>query len=348
MQAALWCVGRRVRKKTRQTGMSGKVFHMEAPLPKTVHDVFYNSRGLRPGWRLAIFFLMVFGTAALVQILVRLGGPTSPASGSRASSPYMVPIGNGIAELVLFLVILLFSWIMSKIEHRSVGEYGLPVKKGVFTKFITGYVLWGFLPLVVLLSIMRLLGVFYFGNLSLHGKDIVIWGVLWGFMFLMVGFFEEYSFRGYALHTLIEGIGFWPAALIMALAFARVHMGNGGETRVGIIATGVFALFAAAILRRTGDLWLAVGAHAGWDWGQTYFFGVNDSGLQAPGHLLNPSQSGPAWLSGGSVGPEGSVLTLILWAVMFVLFLVIYRGKSEPELVVSTNPITTFDAGRRS
>jgi uncharacterized protein len=325
--------------ETRQIGMSGKVFYTEAPLPKTIHDVFYNSRGLRPGWRLAIFLLMVFGTAALVQFLVHLGGPTSAAPISRASSPYMIPIGTGIAELVLFLVILLFSWIMSRIEHRSVGEYGLPVRKGVFTKFITGYVLWGFLPLVVLLSIMRLLGVFYFGNLSLHGKDIVIWGVLWGFMFLMVGFFEEYSFRGYALHTLIEGIGFWPAALIMALAFARVHMGNGGETRVGIIATGVFALFATAILRRTGDLWLAVGAHAGWDWGQTYFFGVNDSGLQAPGHLLNPSQSGPAWLSGGSVGPEGSVLTLILWAVMFVLFLLIYRRSPEAETTHTNSPL---------
>ena len=304
-------------------------------MPKTLRDVFYNSHGLRAGWRLAIFLLMVFGTAALVRFIVRLGGPTSPAPGSRASSPYMTPIGNGIAELVLFLVIFLFSWIMSKIEHRSVGEYGLPLRNKAFSKFITGYVFWGFLPLTVLLVIMRLLGVFYFGNLSLHGKDIVIWGVLWGFMFLMVGFFEEYSFRGYALHTLIEGIGFWPAALIMALAFARVHMGNGGETRVGIIATGVFALFATAILRCTGDLWMAVGAHAGWDWGQTYFFGVNDSGLQAPGHLLNPSQSGPAWLSGGSVGPEGSVLTLILWALMFVLFLVIYRKREEPALDAS-------------
>jgi membrane protease YdiL (CAAX protease family) len=310
-------------------------------MPTAVRDVFYNNRGLRPGWRLAIFLLMVFGTAALVQFIVHLGGPTSPAPGTRASSPYLIPLGNGVAELVLFFVILLFSWIMSRIENCSVGDYGLPLKTGFLSKFFRGYIFWGFLPLFVLLLIMRLLGVFYFGNLSLHGKDIVIWGVLWGFMFLMVGFFEEYSFRGYALHTLIEGIGFWPAALIMALAFARVHMGNGGETRVGIIATGVFALFAAAILRRTGDLWLAVGAHAGWDWGQTYFFGVNDSGLQAPGHLLNPSQSGPAWLSGGSVGPEGSVLTLILWSVMFVLFLQIYRRSPDAE---TTHPNNALEA----
>ncbi len=305
-----------------------------------VHDVFYNDRGLRAGWRLAIFLLMVFGTATVVQLIVHRAGPASAGSGSQMASSYLLPLESGVADLILFLAILLFSWIMSRIEHRSVGEYGLPLKKSAFSKFLTGYVFWGFLPLAILLAIMRMLGVFYFGNLSLYGKEIIIWGVLWGFMFLMVGFFEEYTFRGYALHTLAEGIGFWPAVLIMSFGFAYVHMGNGGETTVGIIATAVFAMFAAAILRRTGDLWLAVGAHAGWDWGQTYFFGVNDSGMQAPGHLLNPSQSGPAWLSGGSVGPEGSVLTLILWAVMFVAFLLIYRKPPESQV---TRPSTTFD-----
>jgi membrane protease YdiL (CAAX protease family) len=311
-------------------------------LPNTVHDIFYNSRGLRAGWRLVIFLLMLFGTFAMVQLVVRSAGPTAAASRPSLTSSYLLPLGNGIAELVLFLVILLFSWIMSRIEHCSVGEYGLPLKKGFLEKFFRGYIFWGFLPLVVLLLIMRLLRVFYFGNLSLHGKDIVIWGALWGFMFLMVGFFEEYAFRGYVLHTLAEGIGFWPAAITLSFGFAYVHMGNGGETKVGVVATAVFAMFGAAILRCTGDLWLAVGAHAGWDWGQTYFFGVNDSGLQAPGHLLNPSQSGPAWLSGGSVGPEGSVLTLILWAVMFALFLLIYRKRHQSGLVVSTTDQDTL------
>jgi membrane protease YdiL (CAAX protease family) len=325
-------------------------------LPTFIHNVFFNSRGLRAGWRLTIFSFMVFGTAAVVQFIARLAGPAATGPGSSGpapipGSPYLLPLLGGISELILFLVFLLFSWIMSKIEHRSVGEYGLPLMRPAVTKFLTGYIFWGFLPLTVLLVIMRMLGVFHFGNLSLHGPQIIIWGLLWGFMFLMVGFFEEYSFRGYALYTLADGIGFWPAAIIMALGFARVHMDNGGETKVGVIATAVFAMFGAAILRRTGDLWLAVGAHAGWDWGQTYFFGVNDSGLQAPGHLFNPSQSGPTWLSGGSVGPEGSVLTLILWAVMFALFLMIYRKRSEPALIASTAedmPFPSSSSGMQS
>jgi membrane protease YdiL (CAAX protease family) len=89
-------------------------------------------------------------------------------------------------------------------------------------------------------------------------------------------------------------------------------------------------------LWRTGNLWLAVGAHAGWDWGQSFFFGVSDSGFQAPGHLLNPHAAGPDWLSGGTVGPEGSVLTLILLAMMTVLFLALYRNPREPVAMITS------------
>jgi hypothetical protein len=36
------------------------------------------------------------------------------------------------------------------------------------------------------------------------------------------------------------------------------------------------------------------------------------------------------------VGPEGSILTLILWGVMFLAFLVFYRKRKEPALVMTT------------
>jgi len=176
---------------------------------------------------------------------------------------------------------------------------------------------------------------FYFGDVTELNTRILGWGLLWFAVFLLVGFFEEYILRGYFFYTLADGIGFWPAAVIQALLFALGHMGNGGETKIGIIATGLFALFAATTLWRTGNLWLAVGAHAGWDWGQSYFFGVNDSGFQAPGHLLNPHVSqGPDWLTGGTVGPEGSAVTLVLWAIMTIVFLWLYRKRNEPALVV--------------
>jgi membrane protease YdiL (CAAX protease family) len=296
--------------------------------------VFYNDRGLRAGWRLLIYVGMIFILGLGVRLITRRvsSGHTTGAP----SSDFARAIFQAISELILFLVLLLLAWIMSRIERRKVGAYGLPLQRSALSGFIRGYFLWGFLPLAILLSILRMLHGFYFGDVSPLNSQILGWGVVWFLFFLLVGFFEEFSFRGYFLYTVADGIGFWPAAIIQAILFARVHMGNGGETRVGIVATGIFALFAAATLWRTGNLWLAVGAHAGWDWGQSFFFGVNDSGLQVPGHLFNPHQTqGPDWLTGGSVGPEGSVVTLILWVLMTVLFLALYRKRREPVLVIT-------------
>jgi uncharacterized protein len=300
--------------------------------PNKLSYVFYNDHGLRAGWRLLIYFGMIFVLVFGAGVIARRLG-----SGAKNAPPsdFARTIVQAIGELVLFLVLLFLAWVMSKIERRNVGVYGLPLQRSITSSFIRGYFFWGFLPLAILLSVLRGLHVFYFGNLSALNSQIFGWGALWFIFFLLVGLFEEFSLRGYLLYTLADGIGFWPAAIIQALLFARAHMGNGGETKIGIIATGIFALFAAATIWRTGNLWLAVGAHAGWDWGQSFFFGVNDSGLKVTGHLLNPViAQGPDWLTGGSVGPEGSVLTLILWILMTVLFLVLYRKRREPVLVI--------------
>jgi len=301
---------------------------------RILRQIFYNERGLRAGWRLLIYFGMIFVLGLGARLITRR--VASGAARGAPSSDFVRAILQAIGELVLFLVLLLLAWIMSRIERRKVGAYGLPLQRSALSGFIRGYFLWGFLPLAILLSILRILHGFYFGDVSPLNSQILGWGVIWFFFFLLVGLFEEFSLRGYLLYTLADGIGFWPAAIIQAVLFARGHMGNGGETRIGIIATGIFALFAAATLWRTGNLWLAVGAHAGWDWGQSFFFGVNDSGIQMPGHLFNPRPTqGPEWLTGGSVGPEGSVVTLVLWALMAVLFLALYRKRREPVLVIT-------------
>ena len=302
--------------------------------PSKLTFIFYNDRGLRAGWRLLIYFGMIFVLALGAGVIAK--HVNSGHAKGAPSSEFAHAIMQAIGELALFLVLLFLAWIMSKIERRNVGVYGLPLQASAISRFVHGYFLWGFLPLALLLLVLRGLHVFYFGTISPLNAQILGWGALWFFVFLLVGLLEEYSLRGYLLYTLADGIGFWPGAIIQAVLFARGHMGNGGETRIGIIATGVFALFAAATLWRTGNLWLAVGAHAGWDWGQSYFFGVNDSGFQAPGHLFNPHLAqGPDWLTGGSVGPEGSVLTLIFWVLMTVFFLWLYRKRREPALVIT-------------
>jgi membrane protease YdiL (CAAX protease family) len=300
--------------------------------PHRLRQIFYNDHGLRAGWRLLIYCAVLFGL--LRGLLVPVMSRVQRQAPQGALSPAIL----ALAEALSVLFFLLAAFVMSRIERRNMGEYGLPLKGAhVLQRFFTGYVFWGFLPLSVCLFVMHWLHAYDFGHFALHGTAILIWGAQWAGVFLLVGLSEEYLLRGYTLHTLADGIGFWPAAIVMAVLFGIGHAGNAGETRIGLIATVVFALFASTTLRYTGSLWLAVGAHAGWNWGQSFFYGVSDSGIRVQGHLLEPTFQGPDWLTGGSVGPEGSVITLILWAFMTVVFLSLYRKRRVPALVITAD-----------
>jgi hypothetical protein len=99
---------------------------------------------------------------------------------------------------------------------------------------------------------------------------------------------------------------------------------------VGGLATALAALLFCVSLWLTGNLWFAIGMHAAWDWAETYFFGVADSGMPANGHLLNTTLSGSKWMTGGTVGPEGSVIELlVVSAVIALLFLRFRRRVAE-------------------
>jgi hypothetical protein len=91
-----------------------------------------------------------------------------------------------------------------------------------------------------------------------------------------------------------------------------------------LLAVAVIGIFFCLTLRRTGTLWFAVGFHASWDWGESYLYSVPDSGGMSPGHLLNSSFHGSRWLTGGSVGPEGSVMVFVVIALAWVVFNRVY------------------------
>jgi membrane protease YdiL (CAAX protease family) len=209
--------------------------------------------------------------------------------------------------------------VMMRIEKRPWGEYGLPLRQAFSKSFWMGTI-WGFLGITLLLAILHGMHAFDFGHLALHGMKIAKFAAFWGVMFLGVGFFEEFLLRGYAQFTLARGMGFWPAAVLLSATFGALHLNNPGEAWVGALAAGLIGLFLCLTLRRTGSLWFAVGFHAAWDWGESFFYSVPDSGQVSPGHLLSSSFHGSRWITGGSVGPEGSLLCFVVIAVLWVGF----------------------------
>jgi len=285
----------------------GPEFSSSAQHP--VHKVFVGPAGLRSGWRVLLFVVMAVVIAfALVGAVMRW----HPHGAGRLWQGWL-------SDLALFLAVAASSLLMACIEKRPWGSYGLPVRAAFGKNFWVG-VLWGFLWLTVMMLLMRAGGLFHFGDLAIHGVRVLKFAAFYGLLFLTVGFFEESLMRGYAQFTLTQGIGFWPAAILLSGFFGAAHLGNSGEAWLGILAAAFIGLFLCLTLRRTGTLWFAVGFHASWDWGESYFYSVPDSGTMVTGHLLNSSFHGSRWLTGGSVGPEGSVLVLVIIALMWLAF----------------------------
>ena len=282
--------------------------------------IFSDAQGLRAGWRLLLYVVITTGFFLSLKLLVMQFYRSTPDKFSFESLLF--------SEMIGFISAFGAAGVMSFLEHRPVGCYGLPVQQAFGKLFWQGALL-GFLAISAVIGLIYTLGGYSFGPLALHGPQIVRWALLWALCLTFVGLFEEFLFRGYSLFTLSSGVGFWPAAIVLSLLFARVHWDNSGESRVGVAGVFVVGLLWCFTVRRTGSLWFAVGMHAAFDFGETFLYSVPDSGVVLPGHLSDATLHGPAWLTGGTAGPEASVFDFVL---LFIFFYVIHRLYPANEM----------------
>lgn len=129
--------------------------------------------------------------------------------------------------------------------------------------------------------------------------------------------------------------GFWDAAWVTSVIFGAGHTGNPGESWVGIFSAAGIGLIFCASIKLTGSVWWAIGCHAAWDWGQSYLYGTPDSGLLAKPHLMNSTYSQQVIWSGGSTGPEGSILILPIMVLIFMVVLLQYGRKRQAPVATA-------------
>jgi hypothetical protein len=265
--------------------------------------VFRGPDGLRAGWSLLIFALVLCALLVAASLAVRLAFHQAfDLKGVISPRVFLISEGS------LVILVLAATAIMGWIEGNPVWAYGLGGRRPA-QNFLAGLA-GGLVCLSVLVGALAAGGYLVFDGAALHGMHIVRYALIWLLAFLLVACGEEAMFRGYLQSTLARGMGFWPAALVSSLVFGAAHMANPGESPAGI--TGVIAagLTFCLLLRLSGSLWLGIGFHTTWDWAQSYLYGTPDSGIMFKGHLMLSHAAGNATMSGGSAGPEGSLLGL--------------------------------------
>jgi uncharacterized protein len=287
--------------------------------------IFWGTNGLRAGWRIVLFAAISYGIFHallwVAEFILHSFEITTEHPPDLQWTWVLLLVES------LFLVTAVTSVkIMAMIEKHPLSYYWFPLNKRSALRFGQG-LLWGIVLISTLILLIHFLGGYSFGSFSLSRRNLFGYCCLWLVTAFVNGFAENLLFIGYPLFTMKTGIGFWPASIVLGLLFTAAHGHNSGENLVGLISLFLQFLFFVLTIYRTGDLWLSIGVHAGGVFAENFLFSAPDSGVRYSGHLSNASFHGKAWITGGSVGPEGSLVAFFIFVLAIFSFNLIHQDR---------------------
>jgi uncharacterized protein len=266
---------------------------------------------LRAGWRMAIFIgAMISIDSALLSVI---SGLFTRAGLIRSAL---------LTEFITYVVVFGVTWGMCVfIDRRPLRSVGFGVHERTLIELGQGLGL-GALMMAVIFTVNVGSGLASFSFKELTVTEIASmssWSIA---EFTLVAFGEELLFRGYLFQTLAEGTSRVIAVLVFAVFFAFVHIGNPNATTFSLVNIAIAGVWLSAAYFKTRGLWLPMGLHFSWNFVQNHIFSFPVSGLSMSDKQLGVlHDNGPAWLTGGTFGPEGGALatvvliagTLVIW-----------------------------------
>lgn len=270
---------------------------------------------LRAGWRILAFLGIFYGLALPVLFGLRavLEFPKS--------SPWVVVIIALTATPAVYLA-------RRFIDRKDVVSLGLKVDRRAVADVLFGFMLSG-LMMAAIFSAMVALGYVDNVRVAFTGLDLVRMLTSSLLVMALVGFWEELVFRGYVLQNMAEGLGMQKAILISCLLYGLLHAMN---PNAGLLSTAIIVLFGYLRIYgylATGQLWLSIGMHTGWNFFQADVFGFAASGHTEAQTLLTHEPAAGSWLSGGSFGPEASILTVPV-VLLALVCMKVWARRSRP------------------
>ena len=121
------------------------------------------------------------------------------------------------------------------------------------------------------------------------------------------------------------------AVLVNSLVFAYMHKGNDGFTLIAGIQIFLVALVFSEFVYWYDGLWIAMTFHASWNFCQSIFFGLPNSGIVSAYSVfkldLNSARNG--FFYNVNFGLEGSIGACIVLLIIAVVLFFINRNKKE-------------------
>lgn len=265
-----------------------------------IHRVLYGPYGLRAGWRIAGYLLLLAGTATVALTV---------ASGLGA------PRDSDTTFAAMLLASLVAGWAMlAMVDRRRPGALGFALEPAAIRDSavgvgVGGAMLAGAVAVLAVASMAR-----WVADEGTMPEYVAALATSFAFLAVAAAA-EEALFRGYAFQALVQGIGVWPAVLASSALFAYGHANNPNVTPVALANIFLAGVMLAVAYLRTRSLWFATAVHLGWNWTMASLLDFPVSGIVMDVPLYTARETGPDWMTGGAFGPEAGVaasLTIVL------------------------------------
>ncbi len=289
---------------------------------------FFNNAEYRPraGMRIPIyivFFFMVFGLTSSIPLL---------------GFEYLITAGVSVG---IFWIFFRF------VDNRSnIKQAGITINKNWLKEFGIGS--------GVGISAMSLIFLteWLMGDLEIIGygwqnisHDFWMGSVLiFLLQMLCVGFYEELMARSYLITNFKEGVTFGKInpkqATIIAIVLSSSIFGLGHVFNPNATLFAVLNILSAGVMLAipyvlSGRLSFSVGLHFAWNFFQGGIFGFRVSGIPIRNSVIDIQQGGNTVWTGGSFGPEGGLIGLLM-IILISIFFLYYFKKKEGKIELHT------------
>ena len=310
-----------------------------------MRNIFINPQEgrLRSGWRLAIQTVLLIAIAGAILVClspllfaVTLADPDLLARiSAELGGPQDLLVGLPV-ELVAFTLSIYLA--RRFVDRRTFTSLGLWLNSRGAKDLGIGVLIAGLM--IASMFAIELMGGwltiddFAFSHTSAGRILFQSLALLVGFV--VVGWSEELLFRGYWLQNLSEGLTLGLGILISSVLFSLAHAGNPGFSLGALIGLFLAGVFFAYSLLRSGNLWLPIGLHIGWNFFEGPIFGFQVSGLEAF-RLIENTVRGPDIIVGGAFGPEAG-LVLVPALLLGTLLIYIYTRNRQVSQIPWPDP----------
>ena len=144
---------------------------------------------------------------------------------------------------------------------------------------------------------------------------------------------EEIMCRGFIYQRVLRTYRgkFLLAVLVNGIFFGLIHMTNDGATPIAIIDIIICGIQYSAMVYYFDSLWMAMGAHAGWNFTQSILAGLPNSGNVFPYSIfrLDAATASNSFFYDVGFGVEGTIPAVIMEIAVTVAIVLIGRKMKK-------------------